>query len=94
VALGDKVPDAPTSHEAAMSLWQSALRAGAFRMLEAIVEAGRRGLSRDEIAAAVSMERTGGTFNTYLGHLRTNGLITERDGVAVANDILFPGGQD
>jgi len=44
------------------------------------------------IAAAVGMEPTGGTFGTYLGDLRRNGLITERDGVAVANDILFPGG--
>lgn len=90
--LGSDVPPAPTTHEEAMALWRRALRAGAFRMLEAIVSAGGKGLSRAAIAAAVDMERSGGTFNTYLGDLRRNGLITETGGVAVANDILFPGG--
>lgn len=90
--LGADVPSAPTSHEEAMALWREALRAGAFRMLEAIVEAGRDGMDRASLAAAVGMERSGGTFNTYLGDLRRNGLITESRGVAIANDILFPGG--
>lgn len=90
--LGADVPATPTSHEEAMALWRAALRAGAFRMLEAIVAGGAAGLSRDAIADAVEMQRTGGTFNTYLGDLRRNGLITESRGVAVANDILFPGG--
>ena len=88
--LGADVPATPTSHEEAMSLWRGALRAGAFRMLEAIVAAGTQGLARADIAAAVDMEIRGGTFNTYLGDLRRNGLITESGGVSVANDILFP----
>lgn len=90
--LGADVPSAPTSHEEAMALWREALRAGAFRMLEAIVSAGKDGMDRGSLAAVVGMERSGGTFNTYLGDLRRNGLITEYRGVAVANDILFPGG--
>ncbi len=89
-ALGDQVPAAPTSHADAMRLWRKALRSGAFAMLEAIVEAGAAGMVRDEIAGAVGMVSTGGTFNTYLGDLRRNGLITERDKRCTANDILFP----
>ena len=84
------IPQAPTSHDEAMAMWRGALRSGAFRMLEAVVAAGNGGISRDAIADAVSMEKTGGTFSTYLGDLRRNGLITERNGIAIANDILFP----
>ena len=89
-SVGADLPKAPTSHDEAMAMWRRALRAGAFRMLEAVVAAGKEGISRDAIADAVSMEKTGGTFSTYLGDLRRNGLITERDGRAIANDILFP----
>lgn len=89
-ALGDKVPAKPTTHDAAMALWRKALRAGAFAMLEAIVASGKDGLARAEVAEAVGMQASGGTFNTYLGDLRRNGLIVERDRRCVANDILFP----
>lgn len=89
-SVGADIPQAPTSHDEAMAMWRGALRAGAFRMLEAIVAAGKHGLYRETIAKAVNMEKTGGTFSTYLGDLRRNGLITERGGVATANDILFP----
>ena len=89
-ALGDKVPAAPTSHDEAMALWRKALRSGAFAMLEAVVEHGRDGISRDELASVVGMTASGGTFTTYLGDLRRNGLITEQHKRCTANDILFP----
>jgi hypothetical protein len=92
-ALGDKVPAASTSHDEAMALWRKALRSGAFAMLEAIVTAGRDGISRDDVAAAVGMTASGGTFTTYLGDLRRNGLITEQHKRCTANDILFPKGR-
>ncbi|MEJ7685672.1 MAG: ATP-binding protein [Variovorax sp.] len=93
-ALGDKVPAAPTSHDEAMQLWRKALRSGAFAMLEAIVAAGAPGTTRQEVADAVGMTAAGGTFTTYLGDLRRNGLITDRDKRCTANDILYPkGGQ-
>lgn len=88
--LGTDVPKKPTSHDAVMAMWRKALRAGAYRMLEVIVEAGAGGIDRQAIADTVDMQKSGGTFNTYLGDLRRNGLITEAWGTAVANDILFP----
>ena len=42
------------------------------------------------LADHVEMEVTGGTFIAYLGDLRRNGLITERDRVCTANDMLWP----
>jgi uncharacterized protein len=89
-ALGDKVPAAPTSHDDAMALWRKALRSGAFAMLEAIVAAGPDGITRDQVAASVGMTASGGTFTTYLGDLRRNGLITDQGKRCTANDILFP----
>jgi uncharacterized protein len=89
-ALGDKVPAAPTSHDDAMALWRKALRSGAFAMLEAIVAAGPDGITRDQVAASVGMTASGGTFTTYLGDLRRNGLITDLGKRCTANDILFP----
>lgn len=89
--VGGDVPPTPTSHEEAMALWRKALKAGAFRMLEAVVRAGPNGITRGGLAVEVDMEKSGGTFGAYLGILRRNGLITESNGAAVANDILFPG---
>jgi hypothetical protein len=89
-SLGGNVPATPTTHDEVMRLWRKALRSGAFAMLEAVVAAGPAGIRRDDLAGQVDMTPSGGTFNTYLGDLRRNGLITERDKVCTANDILFP----
>lgn len=89
-SLGENVPNAPTSHEEAMAQWRQALRSGAFRILETIVSAGKNGISRPGIAFQVDMAPGGGTFNTYLSDLRRNGLMSEQNGLSVANDILFP----
>ena len=88
--LGDDIPDTPTSHDEAMAMWSKALRAGCYQMLQAIVTAGDDGIDREDLAAAVEMTVSGGTFNTYLGVLRRNGLIIETGKVSKANDILFP----
>lgn len=64
-------------------------RAGARRMLQAIIDADERGLSRDELAEAAGMEVTSGTFNTYLGELRSNGLVSTDSGVIVADELLL-----
>lgn len=92
-SLGDKVPAAPKTHAEVMAMWRRALRSGAFAMLEAIVRAGRAGIHRNELASAVGMAASGGTFATYLGDLRRNGLITEEAKRSRANEILFPKGK-
>ena len=88
--LGADILDTPTTHEEVMALWKNALRSGAYRILEKVVEAGAEGIHRDDLAYAVDMEVSGGTFNTYLGNLRQNSLVIEANKISVANDILFP----
>lgn len=87
--FGDK-PPAPATHEEVMEQWKRALRSGAFKMLQVIVDAGHEGLHRANLADRVNMTAAGGTFNTYLSDLRRNGLIEENGKRLRANDILFP----
>ncbi len=56
--------------------WRCALRAGARAMLDVVL--AQREVTRDELAAAVEMTATGGTFQTYLSDLRRNGLVEVR----------------
>lgn len=91
-SLGQDIQPAPTKHSEVMAMWARALRAGAYRMLDRVVAAKNAGIGRTALADAVGMEARGGTYNTYLGDLRRNGLIVERDGVIFASDILFPVG--
>jgi DNA-binding IclR family transcriptional regulator len=92
--LGDDVPAGPRSTEELVELFRRRLKLGARRLLDALVEAYPRGLSRDELAAAVEMAPSSGTFSTYLGHLRRNGLVdVPRGGGYSASETLFIGGR-
>jgi hypothetical protein len=65
------------------------LRRGEWRMLEALVQAYPKALTRDALGAHTGYTASGGTFGTYLGTLRRNGLI-EVDGAHVrASQTLF-----
>jgi len=75
------------------ALSRKALRAGAYRMLDVIVAHKEIGIDRRMLAEHVGMEVTGGTFTTYLGDLRRNGLAVEERGLLVATDILWPEGK-
>ena len=69
----------------------SVLRAGAARMLTAVMQAYPGGLTREEISAAAGVTASSGTFSTYLGELRRNGLIEQRGAQFVAREILMHG---
>jgi hypothetical protein len=88
--LGE-TPTMPMSTEERIDMWRGNLKAGARRMLDTLVVAHPRSLTRQELAEEVEMEPSGGTFNTYLGTLRRNGLA-EVDGAEVtAGEALFVG---
>lgn len=71
----------------------SILRAGASRMLRACIDAYPGGLTKQQLAERAGVAPSGGTFSTYLGELRRNGLVEQRDNVVVATDILMHGAQ-
>lgn len=91
-ALGSKIPASPKTHDEVMVLWRTALRSGAYSILEIIVEAGELGIDKEDIAIRINMSFTGGTFGAYLGDLTKNGLATKNNGIYIASNLLFPGG--
>lgn len=88
-ALVGHVPQDPLSTEELLDQWRGALKAGARQMLDVLVAVYPNALPRDDLAERVEMTATGGTFNTYLGTLRRNGLIDVESGMVRANDALF-----
>lgn len=91
--LGDAVPAKPTTHEDALAQWQPKLGEAKFRVLTLILEAGKDGIARDDLAAAVGMSGSGGGFNNKLGRLNTLGLIERHGGRLYPSDLLFPEGR-
>ena len=88
-AVGD-IPSAPTTHGGIMAMWREKMRSGEFRLLETIVGAGPEGIDRAQLAAETEYTMTGGTFTTYIGTLRRNGLITVQGPLLRATELLFP----
>lgn len=76
----------PMTPDEVLQQWRGSLRAGARRMLDKVI--ARPGMSRGELAAAVEMEVTGGTFSTYLSTLKRNHLVTDFDGALYPSDLI------
>lgn len=83
-------PDPMTAQELQQH-YLGILRAGAARMLQAVLKAYPDGLTKDQIAATSGVTVGGGTFSTYLGELRRNGLVEQRGDLFAATDILVRG---
>jgi len=92
LAAAGEVPEAPTDHEAAMAMWSTKLPAGAYRMLQIVAAAVAEGVGQDELAEQSGFERAGGTFRTYRGMLKRNGLIAIAGEHVLACDVLWPEG--
>lgn len=85
------VPAVPLTTDEVLSQWHSVLKAGARKMLDVLVAVYPASLPRSALADRVEMESTGGTFNTYLGTLRRNGLIDVEGQDVSASESLFLG---
>lgn len=67
------------------------LRAGAGKMLRLLIERYPAPMMVDDLAQAVGMERSGGTFRTYMGDLTRNGLAERGDGEVRATPMIATG---
>lgn len=90
--LGADVPAAPTTTAEMLAMWRARLRAGEVKMLDVLVEAYPDGMSREMLGELSGFTHSGGTFQTYLGTLRRNGLVEVRGDVVGASETLFVGG--
>jgi hypothetical protein len=66
---------APMSREEVQARWRQSLRAGEWKMLRALLDIYPQGTTRDLLGEATGFTASGGTFSTYLGVLRRNGLV-------------------
>lgn len=81
----------PMTAEELQQHYLGILRAGASRMLQACIDAYPDGLTKDRLAEAAEVSAAGGTFSTYLGELRRNGLVHQEGDMIKATDILMHG---
>ncbi len=89
--LGTPVPPPPQTTEELLAQWRSALRVGETRMLDVLVAAYSDALTCDELGRQAGFEIGGGTFGTYLGTLRRNGLVEVNGDEVRASSTLFLG---
>lgn len=82
---------APMSPEELQQHYRDILRRGAAVMLDALIAAYPKPLTREQLGEAAELSTSGGTFSTYLSDLTRNGLAHKRGQGIVAADILMLG---
>jgi len=81
--------DAPKTPEEVVTMWCNNLVGKAAEMLRFLFEHPDQWYTRDELATAVGLSATSGTFNSYLARLNSNGLITKQSGAQRINQDVF-----
>lgn len=82
---------APMDAHELQTHYLSILRSGAARMLSTVIEVHPDSISKYDLAEAVALYPTSGTFTTYLGELRRNTLVTIDGQNVRATDMLIHG---
>lgn len=84
-----EIPRTPQTTEEIVDMWRSALRAGERRLLDVLIDIHPKSISRSELAERTDLTASAGTFNTYLGTLRRNGLAEIQADQVKAGQALF-----
>ena len=77
---------APMSKAEVMATWRKAV-GGAGKVLDALASSPG-GLTRSELAGRLGMTESGGTFQTYLSRVRSNGLVLLEAGRLHLSEVL------
>ena len=72
-AAGVEAPN-PQEPEEVLQMWMAAIGGKPAMMLKLLHDTG--GMTKSDLAEAVEMDSGGGSFSTYLGKIRANGLIS------------------
>lgn len=93
--MDDEAISIPKRADELLELWsggvtgKSRLRAGERLMFSTLIGIYPRGMTRSELGERTNFARSGGTFSTYLGKLKSNYLVTEDGGFLKANLDVF-----
>lgn len=85
---------APMTGKELQEHYLTILRKGAARMLQSLMNVYPRALTRNELAEHAGIAVTSGTFSTYLGDLKRNGLIEQRGKAAFTASAIIMHGAD
>lgn len=89
--LGDRVPAMPPPGRELVEFWASKI-SGIGPMLRRLAEIYPEWTTREQLASDVGLVHTSGTYGTYLGRLRSPGLIEiTRDKRLRASPMLMEG---
>jgi hypothetical protein len=80
---------APKTPDEVLAMWCNNLVGKTAEMLRFLFEHPDQWYTRDELATAVGLSATSGTFNSYLARLNSNGLITKQNGTQRINQDVF-----
>lgn len=84
---------AAATTEELLALYAGALRDGARRILDVLIEGYPMVLPRELVGEAVSITASGGTFSTYVSDLKRAGLIeVTREGLRASDLVMDPAG--
>jgi len=87
--LGARGPLQPLTTEETLAMWRAALRAGERAMLDELVRAHPKALTREDLGERTGFTASGGTFSAYLSTLRRNGLAdVDGDEVRAGSALL------
>ena len=87
--LGGNFGQTPHTVDEIANLFHKSLRAGAWRMLEILLQSPTRGFTRTELAELAGMSVNSGTFTTYLGNIKSTGLVAvTRQDIRIAPSML------
>jgi uncharacterized protein DUF87 len=79
----------PQTTDDVLRLYEGTIRAGARRMVDALMEAYPSALAREELAEQAGVALEGGTFGTYLSDLRKAGLVEDQGDQISASELLM-----
>lgn len=79
----------PLDREEAREMWRRNILAGERRMMDRLLETYPNWMTREELGRDVAIVHTGGTFGTYLGTLKRNGLAEINGKEVRAGEALF-----
>ncbi len=88
-SFGGRLPKGPQSTDDLLEMWRGKLLAGERKMLDVLIEAYPKAVTRQELGERTGYESTGGTFGNYLGTLRRNALAAVKGDTVTASESLF-----
>lgn len=86
-----KIRRAPPSTAEIVAIYKPKVKAGAQRMLDLLVAAYPKSITKADLATQSGVNRQSGTFSDYLGSLRRLGLIEDDTHSVRAGSTLYPG---